>query len=162
VKFETNIKILIEQEILAKLKTCVKNASPNEACGLIFGNIKQVQIPDTEKYEIHYIGKQFNCIESNEKSTVSFLINDIEKLNSIFKKAAQQNNMRIISIFHSHPYGAYPSGADHRKMEYLDECGNRGFKNQIWTIMGARKLKLNGFLYYNKELMQVDVIIKNL
>ncbi|KKL25118.1 hypothetical protein LCGC14_2408510, partial [marine sediment metagenome] len=108
-KFEIDIKIVIDQEILAKLKTCVKNASPNEACGLIFGTIKQVQITDSEKNEIHYIGKQFNCIESNEKSTVSFLINDIEKLNAIFKKAAQQNNMRMVSIFHSHPYGAYPS-----------------------------------------------------
>ena len=160
-KFEKDIKIVIDQEILATLKACVKNASPNEACGLIFGDIKQVQKPDSEEYEIHYVGKKFNCIESNEKSPVAFLINDIEKLNAIFKEASQQYNLRLVSIFHSHPSGAHPSGVDHGNMEYLDDCGNKAFKNQIWTIMGARKLKLNGFIYYNKELMQVDVKVKD-
>lgn len=160
-KFETDIKIVIDQEILTKLKTCVNNASPNEACGLIFGDIKQVQNLDSEEYEIHYIGKQFNCIESNKKSPVAFLIDDIEKLNTIFKEASQQYNLRMVSIFHSHPSGAHPSRVDHGNMEYLDECGNKAFKNQIWTIMSARSLKLNGFIYYKKELMQVDVVIKD-
>ncbi|MFX1274160.1 MAG: Mov34/MPN/PAD-1 family protein [Promethearchaeota archaeon] len=158
-KFESYIKIVINQQILTKLKTCVKNARPNEACGLIFGDIKQVQSPDSEVYEIYYIGKQFNCIESNKKSPVAFLINDIEKLNSIFKEAAQHYNLRMVSIFHSHPSGAHPSGTDHGNMEYLDDCGNKAFKNQIWTIMSARSFKLNGFIYFNKELMQVDVKI---
>jgi proteasome lid subunit RPN8/RPN11 len=161
VKFEADIKIVLDQEIIAKLKTCVKNASPHEACGLIFGDVKQVQKPDSEEYEIHYIGKKFNCIESNEKSPVAFLIDDIEKLNAIFKEASQQYNLRMISIFHSHPSGSHPSGVDHGNMEYLDDCGNRAFKNQIWTIMDARTRELNGFIYYNKELMQVDVKVKD-
>jgi len=156
-KFEEDIKIVLDKDIVVKLKTCVKNASPHEACGLIFGDIKQVQIPNSEEYQIHYIGKKFNCIESNEKSPVAFLINDIEKLNEIFKEASQRYNLRMVSIFHSHPSGAHPSGVDHGNMEYLDDCGNRAFKNQIWTIMDARTNELNGFIYFNKEFMQVDV-----
>ncbi len=89
------------------------------------------------------------------------MINDLEKLNAIFKEAAQINKLRLVSIFHSHPSGAHPSGVDYGNMEYLDDCGNKAFKNQIWTIMGSRKQKLNGYIFYNNELMQVDVKIVN-
>ena len=156
-KFENDIKIIINRAIYQEMIKCVKKASPNEACGLIFGDIKQVKISGSEEFQYHYITKRFNCIESNQKSPIAFLIDDLEKLDSIFKKAAREYNLRLISIFHSHPSGAYPSNVDTKNMKFLDNCGNKGFKNQIWTIMDAKSEELNGFIYFNKQFMQINV-----
>lgn len=155
-EFEKDIKIIVVSDIFEKLKTCVKRASPNEACGLIFGIIKEVK--DGEDFEYHYIGQMFECIESSNKSTMAFLMNNIEELNNLYQKAAQKYNMRLLSIFHSHPGGTYPSSVDRNNMEHLNSYN--AFKNLIWTIMDAGNNDLNGFIYFNEELLQVDVKIK--
>ncbi|MHA1489776.1 MAG: Mov34/MPN/PAD-1 family protein [Promethearchaeota archaeon] len=157
IKFEKDIKIILNNKTLDDLKTCVKKSQPNEACGLIFGDIKE--IVRAGEYHYEYIGKKFNCIESDKKSPVEFLMEDIEKLNEVFQDAAQKYDLRLISIFHSHPAGAYPSGVDTRNMKYLDNCGNNAFRNQIWTIMDAQNHELNGFIYFNEEFMQVGLEI---
>ena len=157
-KIEEDIKIIISRQIFESFKSCVRNANPNEACGLLFGDIKEVK--NGGGFQYHYMGKRFNCIESDEKSPVAFLIENIEELNKLFQNAADQFNLRLISIFHSHPAGASPSGVDLGNMEFLDDCGNKAFKNQIWTIMSATNYDLNGFIYFHGELMQVDLIIK--
>jgi proteasome lid subunit RPN8/RPN11 len=159
-KFEKDIRFFLDQYIFDNMKDCVKGAKPNEACGLIFGEIKEVNVGDGFQY--HYVSKKFNCIESDRKSPVAFLIDNIEKLNELFLEASQKHNLRLISVFHSHPGGSYPSGVDERNMKFLDDCGNRAFKNQIWTIMDASKYNLNGFIYFNRKLLQVEVqLIKN-
>ena len=61
-KFEKDIVIIVNQNVIDNLKICVKNASPNEACGLIFGEIKEVQV--SEGFQYHYIAKKFECFES--------------------------------------------------------------------------------------------------
>ena len=154
-EFENDIKIIAPPDIFEKLKTCVKHASPNEACGLIFGSIKEIKVK--RGYEYHYIGQMFECIESSNKSTVAFLMDNIEELNKLYQKAAQKYNMRLISIFHSHPGGAFPSGIDRHNMEHLNNF--KAFKNLIWTIMDAGNNDLNGFIYYNQEILQVVVNI---
>lgn len=156
-KFQRDIKIIIEPPILEDLKECVKNAQPNEACGLIFGGIKEVKIDSG--YQYHYRAKKFDCIESDKKSPVSFLINNFEELNQIFQKASEVHHLRLISIFHSHPSGAHPSGVDTKNMIFLDNCENRAFKNQIWTIMDAKTKELNGFMYFKNEFIEIDVKI---
>lgn len=154
-KFENDIKIALDQKIIDDMKNCVKKAKPNEACGLIFGSIEEVN--GDNGFQYHYIGRKFNCFESDRKSPVAFLIQNIEKLNEIFLEASQKYNLRLISIFHSHPAGSHPSGVDERNMKYLDDCGNKAFKNQIWTIMNGSNFNLNGFIYFNKVFMQVEV-----
>ncbi|MHA1527065.1 MAG: Mov34/MPN/PAD-1 family protein [Promethearchaeota archaeon] len=154
-EFEDDIKIIALPDIFEKLKTCVKYASPNEACGLVFGSIKEVKT--NQGYEYHYIGQMFECIESSNKSTVAFLMDNIEELNKLYQKAAQKYDMRLVSIFHSHPGGAFPSGIDRHNMEHLNNF--KGFKNLIWTIMDAGNNDLNGFIYYNQEILQVVVKI---
>jgi len=154
-KFEKDIVINIKQKIIDSLKTCVINARPNEACGLIFGDIKEIQV--SEGFQYHYIAQKFECFESDRKSPVSFLIENIEKLNQVWQNASQKFNLRLISIFHSHPAGSSPSGVDHYNMEFLDNCGNKAFKNQIWTIMDAQNFNLNAFIYYQEEIMKIAV-----
>lgn len=156
-KVEKDIIININHNIIDNLINCVKKASPNEACGLIFGDIKEVQV--NEGFQYHYIAKNFECFESDKKSPVSFLIENIERLNEVWQNAAQKYNLRLISIFHSHPAGSSPSGVDHDNMQFLDNCGNRAFKNQIWTIMDAQNFNLNAYIYYKEEIMKVTVEI---
>ncbi|MHA1291308.1 MAG: Mov34/MPN/PAD-1 family protein [Promethearchaeota archaeon] len=158
-KYERKIKIILNREIFEALIVCVKKAYPNEACGLIFGDIKKFDL--IEGYEIHFIGKKFNCLQSDKKSPVAFLIDNIERFNEVFQEAAQKFNLRLISIFHSHPGGAYPSGIDKKNMVFLNNCGIKAFKNQIWTIIDARSFELNGFIFFNNELKQIDVKIED-
>ena len=154
-EFQKDIKIIINEEIFEKLVLCVKNASPYEACGLIFGEIEEVKVE--EGFQYHYIGQMFECIESTKKSTVSFLIDNIEELNEIYQTAARKYNKRLVSIFHSHPGGAHPSGVDNRNMKHLNDF--KPFRNLIWTIMSASNKKLNGFIYFNMEFFQVKIKI---
>jgi len=155
-KFEKNIKINLNQELYEGMKKCVHKASPNEACGLVFGDIEKIDIEN--RSQIHYIGKKFNCFESDRKSSVAFLIENFEELNKVLL-TANEYGLRLISIFHSHPSGAHPSGVDRNHMIYLDDFIIKIFKNQIWTIMDASNNELNGFIYFNKEFLQVDLKI---
>ncbi len=159
IKFEKDIKLILNQLLLNQLIVCVKNASPNEACGLLFGEVKE--IVHNGEYQYHFRGKKFSCIESNQKSPVAFLMKNLEELNRIFQEAFQKDNLRLISIFHSHPGGTYPSETDFTNMRFLDNCGNKAFKNQIWAIMNVRNMKLNGYILFNNEFMQIEVKIKN-
>ena len=155
-KVEKDIKIILNEEIFEGLEICVKKANPNEACGLVFGDINEIK--NTEQFQYHYIGKMFECIESTNKSVVAFLIDNIDKLNEIYHTASVKYKMRLISIFHSHPGGAHPSGIDTDNMKYLDSFN--AFKNLIWTIMDASNSELNGFLYYRNEFLQIPLEIK--
>ncbi len=157
-KFENNIKFIINNPILEQMKSCVKNGSPNEACGLVFGQIKEINFE--EGFQYHFIGQHFKCIESDNKSTVAFLIENVEELFKIYQEAVEKLKLRLISIFHSHPAGSHPSGVDLSNMKFLDKCGIKAFKNQIWTIMDATNYEINGFIYFNKVLMQIDLKIE--
>jgi proteasome lid subunit RPN8/RPN11 len=156
-KFEKDIILTLPQELVKDLKSCVINANPNEACGLIFGDIKEFKLD--EGYQYHYIAQKFECFESDKKSPVSFLIENIEKLNEVWQNAAQKFDLRLVSIFHSHPAGASPSGIDHDNMVYLDNCGNKAFKNQIWSIMDGQNFNINAYIFFNQEIMRVTVKI---
>lgn len=158
-KYEKDLQIIISEKILDKLKACVNKASPNEACGLIFGDVIEIKVEDGFQYQ--HIAKKFECIESDQKSPVAFLIENIEKLNQILVGGMVKYNLKLVSIFHSHPSGSYPSGVDETNMRALDKSINRAFKNRIWTIMDASSREMNGFIYLNGEFLQVNVILKD-
>jgi proteasome lid subunit RPN8/RPN11 len=162
-KFESDIKLILSDRILKELIECSRKATPIEACGLIFGEIKKIHISMGD-YQIHYIGKQFYCLKSNIESRGSFvLINDPDKYFEIHQDAVEKKNLRLVSIFHSHPVSAYPSSIDIENMKFLDKnIGEKRnpFKNQIWTIMDMNNEELNGFIYFKKELLQIDLKIQ--
>ena len=97
---------------------------------------------------------------SSEKSPVSFLMDNTEELFKIIENAKKKYNRRILSIFHSHPSGAHPSGFDINYMEFLDKFYSKVYKNQIWTIMDSSNKDLNGFIYLHDEIMQIAIEIK--
>ena len=162
-KFEGDIQLILSGKILKELIDCKKKISPIEACGLIFGEVKSVQISEYD-YHINYIGSKFYCLKSNIESTGSFdLISDTDRYFEIHQEAVEQKNLRLISIFHSHPANAYPSSIDIGNMKLLDKnIGEKRnpFKNQIWTIMDMNNENVNGFIYFKGELLQIDLQIQ--
>ena len=135
---------------------CIEKASPNEACGLIFGKIKEQKKPNSEKdYSYYYNAYKFECIESSHKSPVAFLMDDYEKLINLSSSYSKDFNYQLLSIFHSHPGSAYPSEVDIPYMERYYKSGISKFKYLIWTIMDGNCEELNGFIYIFDQLKQI-------
>jgi len=170
IQFEDDIKLVLSREIIEQLRICVNNSHPNEACGIIFGEITQIVKRDRNNDFIYYYrGTNFECIQSERKSTVAFLIENIEKLHEIIQSKVQQLNLkgknRLISIFHSHPSGSYPSSLDLNQMKFLDSFSSvmhrftsKAFKNLVWTIMDGITYELRGFIYINPKFFQIEVV----
>lgn len=161
-RFEKDIKLVLSGEIIERLRICVDNASPNEACGLIFGNIKEIRNPAKQNdFFYHYIGKKFHCLESDKKSPVAFLIDNFDKLGEIYSEAYNKYHMNLVSIFHSHPGNSnYPSGVDERNMERLESYPFKHFKGVIWSIMAAKNDDLKAFMLLQGELIRIDIVIE--
>ena len=151
--------LFISKEIFEVIKNCVDNALPYEACGFIFGDVKEIKIMG--EFQYHYFSKKFDCIKSDVESYGSFIINDEEKFNDIYSKRSNED-LKLISIFHSHPVKAIPSGIDKENIKYLDEFknikGKKPFKHQIWTILGSDN-KLNAYIYMKKKFYQINLVI---
>ena len=162
----------MDKELLKELEICVQNASPNEACGIIFGEIAQISSKELkDDYLYKYTAKKFSCIESDRSSMVAFLIKNTELLHKTIVKAISEfgitKKTRLISIFHSHPSGSTPSMTDIENMRFLDEFSNiqskfvsRAFKNLIWLIMDGSSYELNAFIYLNSHLDQIGIEIQ--
>ena len=171
-KVEKDIKIIIFRRIFEEMKRCVKKTFPNEAFGLIFGVIKEIENPDVKNdFFYHYFSKEFKCIKPDKKSIVSFLINDEEKLynilNQYLTKGKENERLRLISIFHSHPSGTALSSTDIKNMQYLNDFSktnskyvSRAFKNLVWVIMDGKNYNLDGYILLSNELYKIDLIVK--
>jgi proteasome lid subunit RPN8/RPN11 len=171
IEYLDDIKLVLTQDHFHQLKACVQNAYPNEACGIIIGDI--VQIPNQslqDDYFYQYVANNFSCIKSDRKSAVSFLIENIEELHQIILQSKSELDIkertRLISIFHSHPSVNHPSMTDIENMKYLDEFSDidhkfisKAFKNLIWLIMDGSSYELNGFIYLNRKLYQIEIKI---
>lgn len=170
-KYEKDIILFISQEIYEKIKRCVEKASPNESFGLLIGpKPREIILEVPNEFQYHYNAELFECIESDKSSPVDFLMENIEELYRIIQNAYEKYNRRVLSIFHSHPAGAYPSGFDIKYMKYLYKFYNTvlnspvmvktAIKNQIWTIMDSSDFNLNGFIYLEKQVQQIRLEIK--
>ncbi|MFX1568384.1 MAG: Mov34/MPN/PAD-1 family protein [Promethearchaeota archaeon] len=158
-KFEKDIILTINKALFANIKLCVENAYPNEACGLIFGKILEQKKPNgKDEYSYYFNGYKFECIESSHKSPVAFLMDDYERLIQLSKKYSK--DFQLLSIVHSHPGSAYPSGVDIPYMRNYYESRIVKFKHLIWTIIDAKCEELNGFMFISEELKQILVQIK--
>ena len=90
---ESNKKILSEYS---------ENQKPNESCALLFGKDNTVM--------------DLFLTENIEKSPVNFTISNKQLIEGY--SMAEERNMDVIGIFHSHPDSeAYPSNADKKFMQ---------------------------------------------
>ena len=90
---ETDKKILSEYS---------ENQKPNESCAMLFGKNDQVL--------------DLFLTENIEKSSVNFTISNKQLIEGY--KIAEEKEMEVIGIFHSHPDSdAYPSNTDEKFMQ---------------------------------------------
>ncbi|MFX1379166.1 MAG: Mov34/MPN/PAD-1 family protein [Promethearchaeota archaeon] len=161
-KHEKDIILFIDKKIHEAILKCVERASPNEACGLIFGKIQEIRMSDSENhYSYYYNSYKFECIESSHKSPVAFLMDDYKKLLELSRTYSKDYGYQMLSIFHSHPGSAYPSGIDLTYMESYHKSNVTKFKHLIWTIMNAESKDLNGFIFIFNELKEISVQFGN-
>ncbi len=162
-KYEKDIILLIKRKILENIIRCVEKATPNEACGLIFGKIEEKKIPNREdQYSYYYYAYKFECIESTHKNPVAFLMDDYKILVNLSNLYSKNFNYQMFSIFHSHPGSAHPSGVDIPYMENYYRSERSKFKHIIWTIMNAESKELNGFIFIDNELNKIEIEIREL
>ena len=90
---DTDKKILSEHS---------ENQKPNESCAILFGRNDQVL--------------DLFLTENIEKSSVNFTISNEQLIEGY--KIAEEKEMEVIGIFHSHPDSdAYPSNTDKKFMQ---------------------------------------------
>ncbi|MHA1729107.1 MAG: Mov34/MPN/PAD-1 family protein [Promethearchaeota archaeon] len=177
-KSEKRICFVLTEGHFNKLVQIAKKNYPNECVGLIFGNvIIKTTDNNIKKPNIIYKVKKIEEIISSKPSPVSFIIEDLELLAQKWFKA-QQSGLKLISIFHSHPSDAYPSGKDRIYMKQLNEFWkiqnllSKQFKSHeniinsknmgtIWTIYGNKSKKLNAFILQCDDIFKCDVKMIN-
>lgn len=99
-------KIILSNSQKTILKEHASNDSPNESCAILFGK--------TEGQDS--IVKEVFLAKNIEDSSVNFTISN-EQLIEGYKRA-EEKNLDVIAIFHSHPSSdAIPSNTDRKFME---------------------------------------------
>lgn len=95
-------KIKLSQTDKKILSEYSENQKPNESCALLFGKDNTVM--------------DLFLTENIEKSSVNFTISNKQLIEGY--KIAEEKNMEVIGIFHSHPDSeAYPSNTDKKFMQ---------------------------------------------
>ncbi len=95
-------KIILAQSDREILSEYSDNQKPNESCAILFGKDGKVS--------------ELFLTENIEKSPANFTISNKQLIEAY--KTAEEREMDVIGIFHSHPESeAYPSDTDKRFME---------------------------------------------
>ncbi len=159
-KFEKDIVFYISNTIAEKINTCVNLASPNEASGFILGNIQEVN-KNKGNFSYNYYSVSFHCIESSIGSTVSFILDNDQKILELSEHLMKNENLKLIAILHSHPAGTTPSSTDKHNMKYYHNSGLKKFTHLIWIIVDSRNKEMNGFVYIRNKLTQIKLIVSS-
>ncbi len=137
-------RIVLEKSIIiskAQKEILVNHASkwkPNESCAILFGSV------ENEKS----IVKDVFLTENIDESPVNFTISNEELLKAY--KIAEEKNLDIVGIFHSHPSSdAFPSSTDKKFM----------FTNPVvWVISAVESNELKAFLL-EPEMIEIPIVI---
>lgn len=136
-------KLIINKQDYQKIVAYCIEKKPNEACGIL-GGIKD---DDAGKVKHVYL------MENTKASPEDYLMDPEEQFN-VFRQM-RENEIELISIFHSHPHSpALPSARDLEMAHYPET---------IYTIISLKNKKENvrGFLIQDNEYQKVPVIIKS-
>lgn len=99
-------KIILSNSQKTILKEHAINQSPNESCAILFGKIEGQNT----------MVKEVFLAKNIENSPVNFTISNEQLIEGY--KMAEEKNLDVIAIFHSHPSSdAIPSNTDRKFME---------------------------------------------
>ncbi len=139
-----NSRIVLEKSIViskAQKELLLNHASkwnPNESCAILFGSV------ENEKS----IVKEVFLAENIDESPVNFTISNEELLKTY--KIAEEKNLDVIGIFHSHPSSdAFPSSTD-KKFMYTNPV--------VWVISSGESSKLKAFLL-EPDIIEIPIVI---
>jgi proteasome lid subunit RPN8/RPN11 len=158
-RFEKDIVFHISNTIAEKIDTCIKLASPNEASGYILGNIQENN--NNGDFNYNYYSVSFYCIESSIGSTVSFILDNDQKMLELSEHLMKNENLKLIAILHSHPVGTTPSSTDKHNMKYYHNSGLKKFAHLIWIIVDSQNKEMNGFIYLSNKLTQIKLRVSS-
>lgn len=129
--------IVISQDQKERLLSHALKVKPNESCAILYGNV------DNEKN----IVKDIFLTENIDKSPVNFSISNEELLKAY--KMAEEKNLDIVGIFHSHPNSdAFPSSTD-KKFMHTNPV--------VWLISGESN-ELKAFVL-ESEIVEIPIVI---
>ena len=133
-------ELRIKKADVDKLLDWVDENAPIEACALLIGTIKR---------NIAYVDEV--VLTTNVKpSSAEFQIDPELQWKIIQETLEIEKN--IVSIFHSHPLGSYPSSIDENWMTW--------HPNAVWLIKGRPRTEpMRGYQWVANEIVEVKLTI---
>lgn len=128
--------IVIDQSQKNQLKDHAINSEPNESCALLFGRHENEKTIVEEIYFTKNIDEsQINFTISNEELLVGY-------------KIAEEKNLEVIGIFHSHPNSqATPSSTDKKFMRS---------NPVIWIIYSGEEKNFRAY-FLESEIIEIPI-----
>jgi len=135
-------RIVLEKSIViskAQKEILLNHASksnPNESCAILFGKI------ENEKSMV----KDVFLTENIDDSPINFSVSNEELLKAY--KMAEEKNLDIVGIFHSHPGShAYPSNTDKKFMEV---------NPVVWVIFSNTEKNFRAYTF-DHEIKEISI-----
>ena len=130
-------KIILTKSQKKILSNHARNEKPNESCAILLGTDNKQEI----------VVKKIILAKNIDESPVSFTISN-EQLLRVYK-TAEEEEMNVVGIFHSHPNSeAYPSSTDKKFM----------YSNPVaWIIYSGIS---NDFKAYKLESDVLEILIE--
>ncbi len=128
--------IILDENQKSKLKEHAINSEPNESCALLFGKVKDGKATVQEIFFTKNI----------DESQINFTISNEELLSGY--KMAEEKNLDIVGIFHSHPNSqAVPSPTD-RKFMHSNPV--------VWIIYSGEEKNFRAYVL-ESEIIEVPI-----
>ena len=126
-------KIILSQADKKTLSEYAEKEKPNESCALLFG-------------KDDHVSKIF-LTRNIEESPVNFTISNEQLIKGY--KMAEDENMEIVGIFHSHPNSeAYPSNTDKKFMN---------INPTVWVIYSGINKEFRAYMLLESEISEILV-----
>jgi [CysO sulfur-carrier protein]-S-L-cysteine hydrolase len=131
--------IYLAESQIDQLTTIAKDNLPNESCAFLIGRNEKVVV--------------VLPMRNADNSPITFSIDPVELLHAY--KLAEEKDMEVIAIFHSHPGKPFPSRTDRKFME---------INPVVWIIYSTTEKRLGGFIFHDdgyNHIRNVDIRISS-
>ncbi|HEX9678742.1 M67 family metallopeptidase [Nitrososphaera sp.] len=133
----TPSSVILTQSQLAELEKHAKKWLPNESCAFLLGR-------GTEQVTV----SEVMVVENAEADRVSFAVPADELLKAY--KTAEERQLQVTGIFHSHPARPEPSSTDARFME---------INPVVWVIYSTTENQFAAWILAD-SMRQVEIVVR--
>ena len=129
--------VRLSEEQASFLIVITKERYPEEACGLLFGDLKREEA----------VVRKITALHNTLRSPTNFQIDPEEFLRALVE--AEKEDMQHIGFFHSHPASPKPSTTDVRYMGLWPES--------IWLIVSSISHRMAAYQTIGGSLQKLDL-----